>query len=188
MDRKNLVGLVGFILCISFILAGCLPTQSTATIEPVNQATRQAAATGQAEVNLLQNEAFTLEQTLNAEFSEHYVGMMVESYPVVKVIIYLTGGTKADLAQFVSDPKLMEVIEVREEAISRKALRETREALKLDMDNAGVTYTTALMMEPARLEVYVLDILGTRAMLSSRDVPIPEHVKFIQKESLPAGG
>lgn len=188
MNRKNLVGQMALILCLGFILSGCLPTQSTTTVDPVNQATRQAAATAQAQVNLLQNESFVLEQTLDANFSEHYAGMKFESYPVVKVIIYLTGANKADLAQFVSNPKLMEVIEVREEAVSRKALRDTREAFKVEMDQAGVTYTTALMMEPARLEVYVLDIFGTRAMLSSRDVLIPEHVEFVQKESLPEGG
>lgn len=188
MNRKNLVGQMALILCLGFILSGCLLTQSTATVEPVNQATRQAAATAQAQVNLLQNESFVLEQTLDANFSEHYAGMKVESYPVVKVIIYLTGATKEDLARFVSDSKLMEVIEVREEAISRKALRETREAFKVEMDQAGVTYTTALMMEPARLEVYVLDIPGAEAKLSAKNVPTPEHVEFVQKESLPEGG
>jgi hypothetical protein len=188
MNRKNLIGLAVILISLSFILAGCFPTQSTATLDPVNQATRQAAATAQAQVNLLQTEALALEERLDADFSEHYAGMKFESYPVVKVIIYLTGATKENLARFVSRPTLMEVIEVREEAVSRKALRETREAFMAEMDKAGVSYTTALMMEPARLEVYVLDILGTRAMLSARDVPIPEHVKFVLKESLPEGG
>jgi hypothetical protein len=177
-----------FVLTLAFVLSSCLPTPSTATVEPINQTTRQAAATTQAEVNLLQNEAFALEEDLDSNFSDHYVGMQVENYPVVKVIVYLTGATKADLAPYVTDSKLMEVIEVREEAISRKSLRETREAFLAEMDKTGLKYTTALVMEPARLEVYVLDILGTRAMLSTRDVSIPEHVEFVQKESLPVGG
>jgi len=170
------------------VLNACLPMQPTATVEPVNQATRSAAATAQAEVNLLQNAAFALEETLDTEFSDHYVGMQVESYPVVKVIVYLTAAGKQDLARYVTDAKLMEVIEVREEAISRKTIRETRETLKAEMDEAGVTYTTGIKMEPARLQVYVLDIPEAQAKLKAANVAVPEHVEFVQMDYLPEGG
>lgn len=176
------------IFSLSLVLSACMPTQTTATMEPINQATRQAAATAQAEVNLLQDEAYALEQDLDANFSDHYVGMQVESYPVVKVIVYLTGATKADLAPFVKSAGLLEVIEVRNEETSRKALRETREALKAEMDKAGVTYTTGIKMEPARLQVYVLDIPEAEAKLAAASVPIPEHVEFVQMDYLPEGG
>ena len=188
MTRMKFSRVILFVLGLSLILAGCLPAQSTQPVEPINQATRSAAATAQAEVNELQNEAFALEEDLDTNFSDHYVGMQVESYPVVKVVVYLTGTTKEDLAQFVDDPILMEVIEVREEDISRKALRETRESLKAEMDKAGVTYTTGIKMEPARLQVYVLDIPEAEAKLKAASVAVPVHVEFIEMESLPEGG
>ena len=169
-------------------LASCLPTSTTQSAEAVNQATRSAAATAQAELNLLQNEAYELEKDLDANFSEHYVGIQVESYPSLKVIVYLTGAEKTDLAPFVKDSQLYEVIEVREEAISRQELRETREILTAEMDKAGVTYTTGIKMEPARLEVYVFDIAEAQALLKVAGVAVSEHVEFIEMETLPEGG
>ena len=169
-------------------LASCLPTSTTQPAEAVNQATRSAAATAQAGLNLLQNEAYELEKDLDANFSEHYVGIQVESYPSLKVIVYLTRAEKTDLAPFVKDSQLYEVIEVREEAISRQELRETREILTAEMDKAGVTYTTGIKMEPARLEVYVFDIAEAQALLKVAGVAVPEHVEFIEMETLPEGG
>lgn len=188
MKSTKLATFLIFVLTLTFVLSGCMPVQATQTVEPINQATRSAAATAQAEVNLLQDKAYEFEQDLDANFSDHYVGMQVESYPVVKVIVYLTGATKADLAPFVKSAGLLEVIEVRNEETSRKALRETREALKAEMDKAGVTYTTGIKMEPARLQVYVLDIPEAEAKLAAASVPIPEHVEFVQMDYLPEGG
>ncbi|HNY84680.1 MAG TPA: hypothetical protein PKK82_07450, partial [Anaerolineaceae bacterium] len=115
-------------------------------------------------------------------------GMKVETYPSVRVIVYLTKATKQDLAKFVTDPKLLEAIEVREEAITREALREIREAFKAEMDRADVTYTTALVMEPATLEVYVTNIPEAETKLKAANVPVPEIVRFVEKETLPTDG
>lgn len=188
MTPRKLISLM--MTAVSFILTvvGCLPNTVTVSEDPVNQATRQAAATAQAVTNQLQEEAFALEETLDAEFSDHYTGMKVETYPDVKVIVYLTNATKQGLARFVTDPKLLETIEVREEAITRKALREIREAFKAEMDQADVTYTTALVMEPATLEVYVTNIPEAEAKLKAANVPVPEIVRFVEKETLPTGG
>ncbi|MGB4594653.1 MAG: hypothetical protein WBI14_01940 [Anaerolineaceae bacterium] len=188
MTQKRFSFAIYVFLSFALILSACMPAQPTQTVEPINQATRSAAATAQAEVNVLQREAEALEKDLDANFSDHYVGMRVESYPVVKVIVYLTGASKEDLASFVKDKRLTEVIEVQEEEISRKALRETRETLKAEMDKAGVTYTTGIKMEPARLQVYVLDIPEAQARLKAANVAIPEHVEFVQMDYLPEGG
>lgn len=189
MMKNKTTGAILFLLfSLPIFLSGCLPTMSTQTAEPINQATRSAAATAQAEVNLLQNQAFVLEEELDAHFSDYYVGMQVESYPTVKVIIYLTAADKEQLAPLVTDPKLLEVIEVRHENISRKALRELRERFKGEMDMAGVIYTTGIKMEPARLQVYVLDIPEAESKLKAAHIAIPEHVEFVQMESLPEGG
>ena len=86
------------------------------------------------------------------------------------------------------DPALFEVIEVREEAISRQSLRATRETFKTEMEKAGVTFTTGIKMEPARLQVYVYDIPEAQDKLKAAGVAIPEHVEFVQMENLPEGG
>jgi hypothetical protein len=180
------------VLAALMLLAGtfssCQPFSSSQPPENVNQATRSAAATAQADLNILQIEAFELERELDENFSEHYVGIQVESYPSLKVIVYLTGASKDDLAPFVEDPGLFELIEVKKEAISRQSLRATREVLKAEMDIAGVTYTTGIKMEPARLQVYVYDIPEAQDKLNAAGVSIPEHVEFVQMENLPEGG
>ncbi len=184
---KITIMLAASILLIS-ALSSCQISSNPQPAEVVNQATRSAAATAQAEMNLLQNEAYELEKDLDANFSEHYVGIQVESYPSIKVIVYLTGAEKSDLAPFVKDSRLFEVISVKEEAISRQELRETREVLTAEMDKAGVTYTTGIKMEPARLEVYVFDIPEAQDLLKVAGVTVPEHVEFIEMETLPEGG
>ena len=188
MAPRKLISLI--MIAVGFILAavGCLPNTVTVSEDPVNQATRQAAATAQAVTNQLQEEAFALEEALDVEFSDHYTGMKVETYPSVRVIVYLTKATKQDLAKFVTDPKLLEAIEVREEAITREALREIREAFKAEMDRADVTYTTALVMEPATLEVYVTNIPEAETKLKAANVPVPEIVRFVEKETVPTDG
>lgn len=174
------------VLAIAF--SGCQPLSSSQAPGEVNQATRSAAATAQAQMNLLQIEAFELERILDENFSEHYVGINTESHPTLKIVVYLTGASKAELAAFVDDPDLFEVIEVREEAISRQSLRATRELFKAEMDKAGVTYTTGIKMEPARLQVYVYDIPEAQEKLQIAGVAIPEQVEFVQMENLPEGG
>ena len=187
LKRKQLL-----VLAVLILLAGafssCLPSSSTQPAEEVSQATRSAAATAQAQLNLLQIEAFELERELDENFSDHYVGINTESYPSLKVVVYLTGASKSDLAPFVEDPALFEVIEVKDEAISRQSLRETREAFKTELDEVGVTYTTGIKMEPARLQVYVYDIPEAQDKLEAAGVAIPEHVEFVQMENLPEGG
>ena len=185
--RKQLTKLAVLIL-LSFTFSSCLPSSGSQPEEVVSQATRSAAATAQAQMNLLQIEAFELERELDENFSEHYVGISTESYPGLKVIVYLTGADKADLKPCVEDPSLFEVIEVREEAISRQSLRAMRELFKAEMDKAGVTYTTGIKMEPARLQVYVYDISEAKEKLKAAGVSIPEHVEFVQMENLPEGG
>ena len=187
LKRKQLLVLAVFIL-LAGAFSSCLPSSSTQPTGEVSQATRSAAATLQAQMNLLQIEAFELERELDENFSEHYVGINTESYPSLKVIVYLTGANKADLAPFVEDPALFEVIEVREEAISRQSLRATRETFKTEMEKAGVTFTTGIKMEPARLQVYVYDIPEAQDKLKAAGVTIPEHVEFVQMENLPDGG
>jgi len=63
-----------------------------------------------------------------------------------------------------------------------------RELFKAEMDKAGVTYTTGIKMEPARLQVYVYDISEAQEKLKAAGVSIPEHVEFVQMENLPEGG
>jgi len=187
LKRKQLT-IFALLILFALTFSSCLPSSSTQPAEEVNHATRVAAATAQAQMNLLQIEAFELERELDENFSEHYVGINTESYPGLKVVVYLTGASKADLAPFVEDPALFEVIEVREEAISRQTIRATREALKAEMDKVGLTYTTGIKMEPARLEVYVFDIPEAKDKLNTAGVAIPEHVEFVQMENLPEGG
>jgi len=139
-------------------------------------------------MNLLQVATFELERKLDENFSDHYVGVQVLSEPELKVLVYLTGADKADLEAFVEDERLFELIEVREEAVSRQTLRAIREAFKAEMDEAGVTYTTGIKMEPARLQVYVFDIPEAQGRLKTAGVSIPEHVEFIEMDTLPEGG
>ena len=170
------------------LFTGCLAAPGSEAPEDVSQPTRSAAATRQAEMNLLQVAAFELERKLDENFSAHYVGVQVLSEPELKVLVYLTGADKADLEAFVEDERLFELIEVREEAVSRQSLRATREAFKAEMDEAGVTYTTGIKMEPARLQVYVFDIPEAQGRLKTAGVSIPEHVEFIEMDTLPEGG
>jgi hypothetical protein len=188
MRKGVILAVLAALMVLAVVFSSCQSISSPQPAEEVNQATRSAAATAQAQMNLLQVEAFELERKLDENFSEHYVGINTESYPSLKVVVYLTGASKADLAPFVQDPALFEVIEVREEAISRQFLRETRELFKADMDEVGVTYTTAIKMEPARLQVYVYDIPEAQDKLNAAGVSIPEHVEFVQMENLPEGG
>jgi hypothetical protein len=185
--RKQLFVFAALILLVG-AFTSCQLSSSPQPAGVVNQATRSAAATAQAQLNLLQIEAFELERELDENFPGHYVGINTESYPSLKVVVYLTGATKADLAAFVKDPSLYEVIEVREESISRQSLRETRESFKAELDEVGVTYTTGIKMEPARLQVYVYDIPEAEAKLKMAGIPIPQHVEFVQMENLPEGG
>jgi len=188
MFRRKQLTILAVLILLAGAFSSCLPSSTTQPTGEVSQATRSAAATAQAQMNLLQIEAFELERDLDENFPEHYVGISTESYPSLKVIVYLSGATKADLAPFVEDPNLFEVIEVREEAITRQFLRETRELLKAEMDKAGVTYTTGIKMEPARLQVYVYDIPEAQDKLKAAGVSVPEHVEFVQMENLPEGG
>ena len=188
MPKRNNLIVLAMVILLTVVFSSCQPISNTQAPEQVNQATRSAAATAQAQLNLLQIEAFELERALDEKFSEHYVGINTESYPSLKVIVYLTGASKADLAPFVEDPALFEVIEVREEAISRQSLRATRELFKAEMEKAGVTFTTGIKMEPARLQVYVYDIPEVQDQLKTAGVAIPEHVEFVQMENLPEGG
>lgn len=180
------------IIPLLILLAGaftsCLSSSPTQPEEQVNQATRSAAATAQVEMNLLQVEAFELERVLDENFSEHYVGISTESFPSLKVVVYLTGASKNDLAPFVEDAGLFELIEVREEQISRQFLRTMRESFKAELDKADVTYTTGIKMEPARLQVYVNNIPEAQEKLQAAGVAIPEHIEFVQMENLPEGG
>ena len=80
------------------------------------------------------------------------------------------------------------MIEVKEEALPRKELRETRDKLMTEMDESGITYTTGIRMEPARVLVYVYDLPGAQKMLKEAGVSIPGHVEFIETDTLPEGG
>ena len=80
LKRKQLLVLAVFIL-LAGAFSSCLPSSSTQPTGEVSQATRSAAATLQAQMNLLQIEAFELERELDENFSEHYVGINTESYP-----------------------------------------------------------------------------------------------------------
>jgi len=77
---------------------------------------------------------------------------------------------------------------VKEEAISRQSLRKIREALKAEMDKAGMTYTTGIKMEPARLQVYVLNISEAQDQLKAAGISIPDQVELVEMEYLPEGG
>lgn len=188
MQKSAFFTLIITTMLLALVLSGCLASTAPQPTEDVNLPTRSAAATAQAEVNLLENEAYALEEDLDANFSEHYTGMLVESYPQTRVVVYLTGANKEALAPFVKDLKLFELIEVKEEALSRRALRKTREALKLEMDKAGMTYTTGIKMEPARLQVYVLNLAEAQEKLKTAGITVPEHVELIEVSYLPQGG
>ncbi|MDD2521931.1 MAG: hypothetical protein PHW11_03810 [Anaerolineaceae bacterium] len=184
--RHLLVFLAAALLLVAF--SSCqVNTPAPPTIE-MSQVTRSTAATAQAELNLLQNEAWLLEQDLDANFSDHYVGMTVHTYPSLKVIVYLTNASKSELQPFVKNAALFDAIEVREEAISRQSLRATRETFKTELDNVGVTHTTEIKMEPARLLVYVYDAAEAKELLSAAGFSIPENVELIEAETLPGGG
>ena len=188
MQKQKALLVIAALILLTSTLASCQISSDPEPTGVVNQATRSAAATAQADLNLLQNAAFELEEELDTNFSEHYVGIQVEGYPSLKVIVYLTGASKADLAPFVEDPHLFELIEVREEKISRQSLRATRELFKEEMDKAGLSYTTGIRMEPARLQVYVYDIPQAKELLNKASVAIPDHVEFIEVDTLPEGG
>jgi len=179
---------IAALILLTSALASCQISSDPEPTGVVNQATRSAAATAQADLNLLQNATFELEEELDTNYTENYVGIQVEGYPSLKVIVYLTGASKADLAPFVQDPRLFELIEVREEDISRQSLRATRELFKEEMDKAVLTYTTGIRMEPARLQVYVYDIPEAENLLKTASVAIPDHVEFIEVDTLPEGG
>jgi len=188
MNKRKIFIVLGVSILLLVVISACQSSEPTQSITDVNQATRSAAATAQVELNQLQNEAYQLEQDLDANFSDHYVGMQVESYPGLKVIVYLTEANKTDLVGFIDNPQLFDVIEVKEEALPRKELRETRDKLMTEMDESGITYTTGIRMEPARVLVYVYDLPGAQKMLKEAGVSIPGHVEFIETDTLPEGG
>jgi len=188
MNKRKIFIVLGVSILLLVVISACQSSEPTQSITDVNQATRSAAATAQVELNQLQNEAYQLEQDLDANFSDHYVGIQVESYPGLKVIVYLTGANKTDLVGFIDDSKLFDVIEVKEEALPRKELRETRDRLMAEMDEAGITYTTGIRMEPARVLVYVYDLQGAQNLLKDAGVSVPGHVEFIETDTLPEDG
>ena len=104
------------------------------------------------------------------------------------MIVYLTGANKTDLVGFIDTSRLFDVIEVKEEITSRKELRETRDRLMAEMDEAGITYTTGIRMEPARVLVYVYDLQGAQNLLKDAGVSVPGHVEFIETDTLPEDG
>ncbi len=188
MRKINKFTIFGAMILLTAVLSSCLATPSSQSPEAVAEATRSVAATAQAELNLLQNEAYALEEELKVNFSDHYAGIMVERFPILKVIVYLTNASKSDLAPFVKNPELFELIEVREEVISRQSLLETRKILTSEMDKAGVTYTTGIQMEPARLQIFVFSIPEAEDSLVDTGVSIPSYVEFVAANSLSDGG
>lgn len=188
MNKRKIFILLEVAILLAAVISGCQSSEPTQPLTDVTQAARSAAATAQAELNQLQNEAYLLEQDLDANFSDHYVGIQVESYPALKVIVYLTGANETDLVGFIDDPRLLDVIEVKEEVTSRKELRETRDRLMAEMDEAGITYTTGIKMEPARVLVYVYDLPGAQNLLKAAGVAVPGHVEFIETDTLPEDG
>ena len=188
MYKRKVFILLEVAILLAVVTVGCRSSEPTQPLTDANQAARSAAATAQAELNQLQNEAYLLEQDLDANFSDHYVGIQVESYPDLQVIVYLTGANKTDLVGFIDTPRLFDVIEVKEEITSRKELRETRDRLMAEMDEAGITYTTGIRMEPARLLVYVYDLPGAQKLLKAAGVSVPGHVEFVETDTLPEDG
>ncbi|MEL7626762.1 MAG: hypothetical protein AAGU15_07875 [Anaerolineaceae bacterium] len=187
MPKRHLLVILAMATLLA-VFAGCQVVNAPQPAPDISQATRSAAATAQAERNFLQNEAWLLEQDLDANFSDHYVGMQIEAYPEFKAIVYLTDASKADLEPFVDDSTLFDAIEVREEAISRQTIRETREALKAELDEVGIEHTTEIKMEPARLIVYVYDAVNAQELLNSAGYSVPENIEFVESETLPGGG
>lgn len=188
MFRKILtLALFGAAL-FSALLAGCQTAASPEAAPQVSQATRSAASTRQAELNQVQAAAYQLEARLDEDFSDHFVGVEVVSEPQLKVMVYLKEAEIEDLTPFVEDARLLPLIEVRSDVVSRQELRLIREAFKAEMDRAGVTYTTGIKLNPARLEVYVRDLPAAREKLGEAGVAIPEHVEFVEREVLPEGG
>lgn len=188
MRKGSLQLIAGVAILLALSLAGCIQSPNSSSSDALTQPTRFAAATAQAELNLLQNEAAELETVLDEKFSEHFSGMLVESYPSLRVIVFLTDAGKEDLAAFVENPTLFGAIEVKQEGISRQALRAMREWLRAEMDKAGVKYTTEIKMEPARLRVFVFNISDAKAKLDAAGVDIPAQVEFVQADELPEGG
>ena len=148
----------------------------------------QIAATAQAQVNLLQKEAYELEKTLDEKLPDKYTGMLVKSGDALQVDVFLTNGSIEDLKPFVSDPELLKVIQVVPIEVSRKAMREYREMIKAKLAELGTEITTSILMAPARLEIYTTDKAKTARVLQENQIVLPGYTVLIEQTVLDTTG
>lgn len=183
MRKRNFI--IMALLLSAFALGAC----TTAPAQPGAPLTKiQLAATAQAQLNLLQKEAYELEKTLEEKLPDKYTGMLVKSGDDVQVDVYLTNGSIEDLKPFVSDPELLKVIQVVPTEASRKAMREYREMIKAKLADLGNEITTSILMEPARLEIYTTDKGKTARLLEENQITLPTYTELIEQTVLDTGG
>jgi hypothetical protein len=180
------------LLLTAFALGACTagPIQPASPTQPDGGLLTkiQIAATAQAQVNLLQKEAYELEKTLEEKLPDKYTGMLVKSGDAIRVDVYLTNGSIEDLKPFVSDPELLKVIQIVPTEASRKAMREYREMIKTKLGELGTEITTSILMEPARLEIYTTDKAKTARVLEENQITLPAYTQLIEQTVLETGG
>lgn len=190
MRKRSLFLVIG--LALALLLGACagLPGQSGVEAPGTDPAREriQAAATQQAVLNRLQNEAHELELTLEEKLGDKYTGMLVDANEGLSVDVYLADGSTEDLKAFVEDPELLKVIEVVPAEVSRKEMREFREGLKAKLADAGIEITTSILMDPPRLEIYTLNKAETTDFLEEQKINLPAYTKLIEQNFLDSGG
>ena len=182
---RNRTLIIIALLLSAFALGACtaVPAQPGAPLTKI-----QMAATAQAQLNLLQKEAYELEKVLDEKLPEKYTGMLVKSDDAVRVDVYLANGSIEDLKPFVSDPELLKVISVVPTDVSRGAMREYREMIKAKLAELGNEITTSILMEPARLEIYTTDKAKTARLLEENQIKLPAYTQLIEQTVLDTGG
>lgn len=190
MRKRNFI--IMALLLTALVLGACtaVPVQPASPAQPDTAPLTkiQIAATAQAQVNLLQKEAYELEKTLEEKLPDKYTGMLVKSGDAVQVDVYFTNGSIEDIKPFVSDPELLKVIQVVPTEVSRKAMRAYREMIKAKLAELGTEITTNILMGPARLEIYTTDKAKTARVLQENQIVLPGYTVLIEQTVLDTAG
>ena len=190
MRNRNLIFVA--LVITNLVLGACTaaPIQPASSIQPDSKPLTkiQIAATAQAQVNLLQKEAYELEKTLEEKLPDKYTGMLVKSGDTLRVDVYLNNGSIEDLKPYVADPELLKVTQVLPTEASRKEMRAYREMIKAKLAELGTEITTSILMEPARLEIYTTDKTKTARVLEENQITLPGYTVLIEQTILDTGG
>lgn len=178
-------------LLLALLLGACqglapnVPTPAPASEPSAEQ--RAAAATAQAISNLIQYKAADLETALDEGLKGKYTGMTIDPY-TPEVTVFHKGASQAELDAFLTDPELRPYVKLAAAEVSREELRAEREALKTRLAELGEEITTAILMDPIRLEVYAHDTAKVKKLLKDNAIVVPEYVTFVAAETLPEAG